>query len=94
MTTRLNRWDAADFLQTPQDRAAYIDAVLEMDDPALLSQALGDVARAYGMSNLARETGLSRENLYRALTEEGNPRLSTVCSVLDCLGLSLAVTVK
>ncbi len=85
------RWDAADYLKTEEDMVGYLQACLEEapDDPALLSAALGDIARARGMGNLAKATGLTREGLYKALSKDGNPSLGTVLKVLKALGLKL-----
>jgi probable addiction module antidote protein len=90
--TKTRRWDAAEHLKTDEDRAAYLEAALEEDDPALVSAALGDIARAKGMTGIARETGLGRESLYKALSPEGNPELSTVLKVVRALGLRLHAT--
>ena len=87
----IRRFDTAEYLNSEADIAAYLEAVLAEDDPRLLVAALGDVARARGMTQLARETGLSREALYRALSTEGNPELATVTKVLRALGLRLAI---
>jgi probable addiction module antidote protein len=82
-------WDPADYLKSEEDMAAYLEACLEEapDDPALVAAALGDIARARGMVRLARETGLTREGLYKALSKDGNPSLGTVLKVLKALGL-------
>ena len=82
-------WDAAEHLRTEEDMAAYLEAVLEDGDPALIAAALGDIARAKGMSQIARETGLGRESLYKALSPDGNPEFSTVLKVVRALGLRL-----
>ena len=84
-----SRWDAADYLKSDDDMAAYLQACLEEapDDPALIVAALGDIARARGMVQLAKETGLTREGLYKALSKDGNPSLGTVLKVLKALGL-------
>ncbi len=86
-----SRWDAADSLKTEEDMALYFEACLEEDpgDGSLIRAALGDIARARGMSQLARETGLAREGLYKALSPEGNPEFSTVMKVIKALGLKL-----
>ncbi|WP_288586097.1 addiction module antidote protein [uncultured Methylobacterium sp.] len=84
-------WDIADSLDTPERVALYLEAVLEEGDPALLAAALGDVARAQGMTQIAKETGLSRETLYRTLSDKGNPQLATLMAVLKALGLKLTV---
>ena len=79
-------------LKTPEERAAYIDAAIEENDPEFLAIALGDVAKAEGMSKVARKSKLGRENLYRAFAPGGNPTLNTVMRVLDALGLTISVT--
>ena len=84
-------WDAAEYLKTEEDMANYLEAVLEDSDPALLSAALGDIARAKGMTQIARETGLGRESLYKALSPNGNPAFSTVLKVVKALGLKFHV---
>ena len=84
-------WDAADSLETKEDIAAYLDAVLEDGDPDLLKAALGDIARAKGMTKIAQAAGLGRANLYKALSPEGNPEFATVAKVLRALGLRLSV---
>jgi probable addiction module antidote protein len=90
MALKTTRYDTAEYLDTDEKIAEYIDAVLELDDPALLTHALGIIARARGMSQIARETGLSRESLYRALNKDGNPELATVVKVLKALGVRLS----
>jgi probable addiction module antidote protein len=85
-------WDAAEHLDTEEDMAAYLEAALEDGDPALVAAALGDIARAKGMTHIARETGLGRESLYKALSPEGNPELATVLKVIQALGLRLHAT--
>jgi len=82
-------FDAANYLDGDEMIAAYLAAVMEDDDPALLAAALGDIARARGMTQLARETGLAREALYRSLSPSGNPSFATVCKVMHTLGLKL-----
>lgn len=88
-TTRTRKWDAAEHLQTLGEMAAYLEAALEDGDPTLVAAALGDIARSKGMSQIARETGLGRESLYKALSPDGNPELATVLRVLHALGLQL-----
>lgn len=84
-------YDVAEHLRTPEEMAAYLDAWLEEapDDVAGLARALGDIARAKGMTQVAKETGLSRESLYRALSADGNPSFATVLKVTKALGLRL-----
>ena len=86
-------YDTAEHLRTPQEMAAYLDAWMQdaPDDTAGIARALGDIARAQGMSQVARDAGLSRENLYRALSPEGNPSFATVAKVAKALGLRLHV---
>ena len=91
MTRKTQRWDAADTLQSKEDIAAYLDAVLEDGDPELLKAALGDIARAKGMTEMAEMTGLGRTNLYKALSPDGNPEFATVAKVLKALGLRLHI---
>jgi probable addiction module antidote protein len=90
--TKTKRWDAAEHLETEEDMAAYLEAALEDGDPALIAAALGDIARAKGMSQIARETGLGRESLYKALSPDGNPEFSTILKVVRALGLRLRAT--
>ena len=87
-------FDVSDHLRTPADRIEYLNAWLETapEDTAGVARALGDIARAAGMTTVARETGLSRESLYRALSAEGNPSFSTVLRVASALGMRLRVT--
>ncbi|WP_302174695.1 addiction module antidote protein [uncultured Hydrogenophaga sp.] len=87
-------FDVADYLDSPEAMAAYLDAWLSEapDDVTGISRALGDIARAKGMSQVARDAGLSRESLYRALSEEGNPSFLTVLKVARALGVRLQVT--
>lgn len=87
--TATTPWDPADHLKTEEDMAAYLEAALEEGDPALVAAALGDIARAKGMSQVAREAGLGRESLYKALSPAGNPELATVLKVIAALGLQL-----
>lgn len=85
-------WDAADTLQSKEDIAAYLDAVLEDGDLELLKAAIGDIARAKGMTEIARGSKLGRANLYKALSPKGNPEFVTVAKVLKALGLRLSVS--
>jgi probable addiction module antidote protein len=89
------RYDVADYLKSKEDLAAYLDACMEEagDDAACIAAALGDVARARGMAQLGKDTGISREGLYKALSPDGNPSLATVLKVLKALGLRLTTQV-
>ena len=89
----LRRWDVVDHLNSEEEIVGYLNAVLEEDDQELLLAALGDVARAKGMTQVSRETGLGRESLYKALSEQGNPEFATVQKVLRSLGLKLRVSI-
>lgn len=85
----LRRYDAAAYLATPRDRAGYLEAALEDGDPQVIAAALGDIARAQGMSAVARDAGLGRESLYKALSPDGNPEFATILKVIKALGLTL-----
>jgi probable addiction module antidote protein len=84
-------WDSAQLLETKEDIADYLEAVLEDGDPALVTHALGAIARAKGMTEIGRTTGLGRESLYKALSAQGNPEFATVLKVIHALGLKLKV---
>ena len=89
--TKTTPYDSAKYLKTEEDMALYFDACLEEagDDAAFIAKALGTIARARGMSQLARDTGLGRESLYKALSGEGNPSFATILKVIQALGLKL-----
>ena len=89
---RLHKWDSSEHLKTEEDMALYFDACMEEagDDAAFIAKALGVIARARGMSQLARDTGMGRESLYKALSGEGNPSFATILKVTRALGLKLA----
>lgn len=91
MAEKFTKYDTAEHLKTDADMAAYLDACLEEagDDPAYIAHALGIIARAKGMTQLARDTGLARENLYKALSSDGNPEFGTILKVIKALGLKL-----
>jgi probable addiction module antidote protein len=82
-------WDPAEYLSSPEAVAAYLEAAFEDGDPALIATALGDVARAQGMSQLATQAGVTREALYKALSPNGDPRLSTLVGVMKALGIRI-----
>jgi probable addiction module antidote protein len=92
MAVKTTRFDSAEYLDSDEAIGAFIEEALATDDPAFITQALGTVARARGMSQIAKETGLSRESLYKALSADGNPEFSTVIRVMQALGLRLTVT--
>lgn len=85
-------FDPAEFLETEEDIFFYLEAAMEGNDPAHIARALGNVARSKGMTEIARQTGLGRQALYTALSENGNPTLETLLAVISALGLRLSVT--
>ena len=87
-------FDAAEYLKSDEDMALYLDAIMEESngDPRMIAIALGDIARAKGMTQIAKATGLARENLYKALSADGNPEFSTVMKVITALGIKLHAT--
>ena len=89
--TITTRYDVAEHLRTPREMAAYLEACLEEanGDAAFIAKALGDIARAKGMAKVARDSGLSRESLYKALSGDRSPGFDTVLKVIDALGLRL-----
>lgn len=93
MTEKFSRYDSAEYLKTEEDIHAYIEAVMEEggDDPAFITHALGVVARARNMSQLARDAGMSREGVYKALSEDGNPSFATVARLARALGFKLGL---
>lgn len=87
-------WAIEDHINTPERQLGYLEAALEDGDSALIAAALGDIAKARGMTALAEETGLSRMGLYKALSSSGDPRLSTLLEVLKALQLELRIVPK
>jgi len=89
--TKTTRYDVAEHLRTPEDMAAYLEACLEEanGDAAFIAKALGDIARAKGMAQVARDAGLSRESLYKALSGERSPGFDTILKVMAALGIRL-----
>ena len=92
-TLKLRKWDSAEHLKTDEDMAAYLEACLQEsgDDAAFIAKALGNIARAKGMTQLSKDTGLGRESLYKALSGEGNPSFATILKVTHALGLKFQV---
>jgi probable addiction module antidote protein len=82
-------WDPAEHLNSPAEIVAYLEAVVEDGDPRIIASALGDIARSKGMSQVAKDAGVTRASLYKALSEDGDPRLSTLLGVAKALGLTL-----
>ncbi len=89
--TKTTKYDVAEHLRTTEEMAAYLEACLEEanGDAAFIAKALGDIARAKGMTQVARDAGLSRESLYKALSGERSPGFDTIIKVIDALGLKL-----
>jgi probable addiction module antidote protein len=96
METKTAPYDVAEFLETPEEMAAYLEACIQESDgdAAFIAKALGDIARAKGMTQVAREAGLSRESLYKALSGDGSPSFDTILRVISALGLQLSASVK
>ncbi|TPM39380.1 putative addiction module antidote protein [Mesorhizobium sp. B2-2-3] len=92
MALKTKRWDASEHLESEEMIFAYINAAFEEGDPALVTAALGDVARARGMTQIAKMAGVSRESLYKALSAEGNPEFATIMKVMQALKLHVSVT--
>jgi probable addiction module antidote protein len=88
---KTTRFDVQNHLKTRKERIAYLEAVMEDGDPSLIAAALGDIARAVGPSRFARETGLSRETIYKALKPNGNPTLDTLAKSMKALGVRLSL---
>ena len=93
MTETFSKWDAADYIESEEDARLYLEAALEEDpgDGSLLRAALSDIARARNMSQLARDIGMTREGLYKALSEKGNPSFATVMKITRALGMRLRI---
>jgi probable addiction module antidote protein len=89
MANNFSRFDAADYLMTDEDIAAYLEASAEEGDPAAMAVALGTVARARNVSQLARDTGLTREGIYKALSTDGNPGFATVVKLARAMGFDV-----
>ena len=89
--TKTTRYDVAEHLRTPKEMAAYLESVLEESngDAAMVAKAIGDIARARGMSQVAKDSGLSRESLYKALSGERSPGIDTILKVISALGIRL-----
>jgi probable addiction module antidote protein len=96
MQTKTAPYDVAEFLETPEEMAAYLEACIQESegDSAFIAKAIGDIARAKGMTQIARETGLSRESLYKALSGDRSPSFDTILKVISALGLKLSASAK
>lgn len=91
MPSAMREFDVQNYLKTPEEQAAYIEAALEGGDPSFIAAALGDIARARGVTTFAAESGLSREAIYKAFRPGGNPTLETLAKATKALGLRLSV---
>ena len=91
---KTRRYDPVNYLKTEDDMAGYLEAALEDGNPAVVAAVLGDIARAKGMTNIARKAGLGRESLYKGLSAAGNPKIGTVLKVIHALGLQLRVAAR
>ena len=93
MAIETTPWDVQDYLKTSEDRAAYLQSAFEesSNDPGAIASAIGDLARAVGMSKIANDAGVTREGLYKGLAADGNPSLATVVKVLNAMGMRLSV---
>lgn len=89
---KAEKWDVVEYLETCEDIVDYLNAAFEEEDPTVATAAIGDVARARGMTALARDTGLTRDGLYKGLSKTGNPSFAMVSKVLHALGLKLDVS--
>lgn len=89
---KATKWDASEFLSSEEGVTAYLNAALEDGDASVLVAALGDIARAKGMTQLAKETGVTRDGLYKSLSPTGNPSFDTVHKVIKALGFELSIT--
>lgn len=91
MAIKTTAWDASEHLDSEEMIFAYMNAAFEDGDPALVAAALGDIARARGMTQIAKAAGVSRESLYRALSAEGNPEFGTIMRVMKAMGLHMSI---
>lgn len=89
---KTTKWDVVDYLKTDEDMADYLEAAMEDGDPAIIATAIGNIARAKGMTQVARKAGIGRVSLYKALSPDGNPEFATVLKVVRALGLRLHAT--
>jgi len=96
MKTKTSPWEVSEHLRTPEEMAAYLEACIEEadGDAAFIAKALGDIARAQGMTQVAKDSGLSRESLYKALSGERSPSFDTILKVVTALGLKLSASVR
>ncbi|MBS7125684.1 MAG: putative addiction module antidote protein [Collinsella sp.] len=91
MSTEITDYDTSEYLENEQDIIAYLNAIAEYDDPALMQAALGNVAKARGMTQIAKDAGVGRESLYKSLSKDGNPSFQTITKVIHALGGRLTI---
>lgn len=91
MSTEITDYDTSEYLENEQDIIAYLNAIAEYDDPALMQAALGNVAKARGMTQIAKDAGVGRESLYKSLSKDGNPSFQTIAKVIHVLGGRLTI---
>ena len=91
MSTEITDYDTSEYLENEQDIIAYLNAIPEYDDPALMQAALGNVAKARGMTQIAKDAGVGRESLYKSLSKDGNPSFQTIAKVIHALGGRLTI---
>ena len=91
-TTQTSRYNASDYLKTPADRESYLQAAFADGDPQVITRALGDVAKAQNVTQLAKNAQINRAHLYRALSNKGDPHLSTLSKIIKALGYKLDIT--
>lgn len=94
MPTKVTAFDVSEYLKDESSIAAYLSAIVEEDDAGLLIAAIGDIAKALGMSKIATESGLGRESLYKALNSDSKPRFDTVLKVLGALGVNISFSAR
>ena len=91
MSTEITDYDTSEYHENEQDIIAYLNAIAEYDDPALMQAALGNVAKARGMTQIAKDAGVGRESLYKSLSKDGNPSFQTIAKVIHALGGRLTI---
>ncbi|KFI92405.1 addiction module antidote protein [Bifidobacterium saguini DSM 23967] len=91
MSAEFTDYDTSEYLEDEQDVIAYLNAIAEYNDPALMQMALGNVAKARGMSQIAKEAGVGRESLYKSLSKDGNPSFQTILKVINALGGRISI---
>ncbi|WP_158670140.1 addiction module antidote protein [Bradyrhizobium guangdongense] len=94
MPLKTTKFDVQDYLKTPDQQVAYLEAALESDDPSFIAATIGDLAKAWGVSKFSRETGLSREAIYKTFRVGGNPTLDTLTKATGVLGYKLTLAPK